>query len=298
VSALVSLAVALPLAAQEAQPAGDAKSAEQEERELIAVLQSDAPLFEKDVACRRLAIIGTKEAVPALAALLTHEQLSDIARHGLEPIPDASVDEALRATLPKVEGRLLVGVITSIGNRGDAKAVPDLVKVLENADQEVAAAAAKALGKIGGAESASALARALQSAPETLRPAMADACLWCAQTLLTDGKRKRALALLDRVREADLPSHVLAAAARSAVLGRRSGAARLLVELLKSDDEELFGVGLRVVREIPGEQAAKALAGELDNLPPERRDLLIQALRDRGDAEALLPPPDQLNTGG
>jgi HEAT repeat protein len=289
----VFVAIALPLVAQETQPAaGDSQSREQEERELIAVLQSDAALFDKDVACRRLAIIGTREAVPALAALLTDEKLSDIARHGLEPIPDRSVDDALRGALTKVGGRLLIGVVTSIGNRGDREAVPELVGLLGGADQGVAAAAATALGKIGGDRSAGALERALADAPAALRPAMADACLWCAQALLNEGKRKRALALLDRVRRADLPPYVVAAATRGVILGRGAGSIRLLVELLRSDDEELLGAGLRVVREIPGEQVTGALTAELENLPPDRRDLVMEAVRDRDDAAALLRPAD------
>ena len=74
-----------------------------------------------------------------LAALLCNEELSHMARYGLEPIPDPSVDTALRDALDKVKGRLLVGVIGSIGVRRDPKAVPALVKRLDDPDAEVAA---------------------------------------------------------------------------------------------------------------------------------------------------------------
>ncbi len=276
------------LAAQDAQPpAGDTQSGADEVRVRIAVLESDAPLFDKDVACRRLAVIGTKEAVPALATLLTHEQLSDIARHGLEPIPDPSVDEALRAALSEVEGRLLIGVITSIGNRRDYEAVPDLVRLLGDDDEGVAAAAASALGKIGGTESAEALERALGDAPATVRPAVADACLWCAQALLADGQRERALALLDGVRQAELAPHIVAAATRGVVLAREAAGVPLLVELLRSDDEELFGMALRLAREVREADVVEAVAAELDNLSADKRELLIEALRDRADAAGL-----------
>ena len=53
-----------------------------------------------------------------------------MARYGLEPIPDPAVDAALRDALGKVKGRLLVGVIGSIGVRRDPKAVPALAKRL------------------------------------------------------------------------------------------------------------------------------------------------------------------------
>ena len=46
-----------------------------QEAELIAVLKSDAAQKEKADACRELAHVGTKQAVPTLAALLGDEKL-------------------------------------------------------------------------------------------------------------------------------------------------------------------------------------------------------------------------------
>ena len=114
-----------------------------EETKLIAVLKSDAPRKAKADACRELARVGTREAVAPLAALLCNDELSHMARYGLEPIPDPAVDTALRDTLEKVKGRLLVGVIGSIGVRRDPKAVAPLAKRLDDPDPEVVQAAAR-----------------------------------------------------------------------------------------------------------------------------------------------------------
>ena len=81
--------------------------------------------------------MGSRESVAPLAALLCNEELSHMARYGLEPIPDPAVDTALRDTLDKVKGRLLVGVICSIGVRRDPEAVASLVKRLDDTDPEV-----------------------------------------------------------------------------------------------------------------------------------------------------------------
>ena len=64
-----------------------------QEDQLIAVLKSDATLKAKADACRELARVGTKQAIPALAALLGDEKLSHMARYALEPIRDPAVDE-------------------------------------------------------------------------------------------------------------------------------------------------------------------------------------------------------------
>ena len=74
--------------------------------------------------------------------------------------------QALCEAMGKLKGRLLVGVINSIGVRRDAKAADPLVARLKDADAAVAAAAAEALGRIGGAGAAKALAQSLAGAPQ------------------------------------------------------------------------------------------------------------------------------------
>ena len=139
--AALLLTVVGPTSGQDAaKPAGGA------ETELIAVLKSNASREEKAGACRKLALVGTRESVPALAALLGDEALGHMARYALEPIPDPAVDAALRNALGKLKGRSLVGVVGSIGVRRDAQAVERLTGLLDDGDAEVVQAAAKAAG--------------------------------------------------------------------------------------------------------------------------------------------------------
>lgn len=116
---------------------------------LVALLKDpSATFYAKAKACQRLAVVGDRSAVPALAALLSDEKLSHYARTGLEPIPDPSVDEALRAALPKLKGKLLAGAINSIGLRRDTKAIEALARLMYDGDAEVARAASAALARI------------------------------------------------------------------------------------------------------------------------------------------------------
>jgi HEAT repeat protein len=172
-------------------------------------------------ACRGLAVVGTKDAVPVLAALLGDEKLSHMARYGLEPIPDGAVDDALRAALGQLKGRLLVGVIGSIGVRRDTRAIRPLAKMLEHSDAEVARAAARALGRIGNTDAAKVLEATLPEAPDAVRPAVADGCLACAEALLAGGERNEAAALYQSVAAADLPQHFRVAAAHGMLVARQ-----------------------------------------------------------------------------
>jgi HEAT repeat protein len=268
-------------------PARDDAARNAEVAKLVAVLQSDAAPFDKAQACQRLALIGTKEAVPALAALLADERLSSYARFGLEPIPDPSVDNALRDALGKLRGRLLAGVINSIGVRRDVKAVGALTKLANDPNSEVAPMALAALGQIATFEATETLQRALASDSAAVRDAAADACLVSVERLLAQNKREESIRLCDAVRRANVPQPCRVAATRGAILARQSAGLPLLIEQLKADDNDLFGVALRTSRELPGGDVTRSLIAELDRLPPARQVLLIRAIGDRQDAEAL-----------
>lgn len=189
------------------------------EAALIRILEdAGAPVFQKNVACRRLAVIGTKAAVPALAAMLADARLAHYARFALGPNPDRAVDDALRAQLNKLKGRLLVGVIDTIAQRRDTGALEPLGKLLRDRDAEVAAAAAAAIGVIGGLAAARHLQEALGRTKDSVRAAVADAGLVCAERLLATGERQRAMALYAMLSRLDMPKPARMAALHSAFL--------------------------------------------------------------------------------
>ena len=166
-----------------------------------------AAVFRKAIACKRLAVIGTKEAVPPLAALLGDDRVSDYARDALESIPDQSADAALREALPKFKGLLAIGVISSIRRRRDPEAIEPLGKLIYGEDAAVAAAAALAAGEISGPVAAKMLLRALGSTQEALRAGVAGGALLCADRMMAED-RKGALALLEVLSRPDIPQSV------------------------------------------------------------------------------------------
>jgi HEAT repeat protein len=284
----VFLAFVLVAGSARAAAAADRQSSPAEkERALIRLLQTNAPPAEKALACKQLAIYGTKDAVPVLAPLLSDPQLASWARIALEAIPGPTADAALRDAMGKLQGKLLIGVINSIAVRHDPTAVSGLVKKLKDADPDVASAAAVALGRIGGAKAAKALSQSLAVAPAAVRPAVAEGCILCAEKLLAQGKAADAVKLYDAVRAANVPRQKMLEATRGAVLARQSAGLPLLLEQLRSPDKALFGIGLRTARELPGRAVTEALAAELPRTSPDRQSFLLLALADRSDDAVL-----------
>ncbi|MDZ7618333.1 MAG: hypothetical protein U1E05_15105, partial [Patescibacteria group bacterium] len=119
--------LAAALSAFAFQPAGNCRADQapvKSPKELVALLESaDSPPQDKAITCKHLARVGDKDAVPALASLLADEQLAAWARIALEAIPAPEASAALRDAASRLQGRLLVGVVNSLGMRRDADAV-------------------------------------------------------------------------------------------------------------------------------------------------------------------------------
>ena len=175
----------------------DAAARKDLETRLIAVLKTEAPQAAKDAVCRALKTIGTAAAVPALAPLLADEKLSHMARYALERIPAPEAGQALRDALPKVGAKLKLGIIASLGVRGEATSIAPLQAQLANSDPAIAAAAAHALGAIRSLEAAKALVAAKPAAGT--KDAIADASMACAETLLSTGNKGAAKATYEKV---------------------------------------------------------------------------------------------------
>ncbi len=258
-----------------------------QEPELLAVLRSEAPAADKAMACKQLAIHGTSAAVPDLAKLLPNEQFSSWARTALEAIPGPEADAALRSASESLEGRLLIGMMNSIGVRRDAGSVEVLAKRLQDKDTEVVNAAAVALGRIANAPATELLTKALASAPAEARAGVAEGCVLAAERLLADGKSAESAVIYDQVRKAEVPMQRIVEATRGAILARGQDGLPLLLEQLKSPEKALLNVALMTAREFPGAEVDKSLATAIATATPERAALIIQAMADRPQTVVL-----------
>ncbi len=191
---------------------GDAAARKTLEKSLVDVLTSGISRSAQDYVCRKLRVVGTARSVGALAALLPEEETSHIARYALERIPGERAAKAMRDALPKVSSKLKSGIIGSLGVRRDKKSIPVISKFLGDPDIRVARAAAQSLGLIGTSSAVRRLSKFAEKASDNMKIPVADACLVCAERMLADGKKSQAVALYEKLKGDDQPSHVKAAA--------------------------------------------------------------------------------------
>jgi len=258
--------LALPALVLAAFPALAAPGPTSSEAELLAVLRGDAAEADKAISCKFLAVNGTPAAVNDLAMLLSNPRLASWARIALEAIPGSEASAALRDAAAKLEGRLLTGVLTSIGVRRDTAALPLLAGRLAADDAEVAAAAAWSLGQIGSEEAGVLLARGIEqaSSPERL-DSLARAAVLCAENLHQAGNGDAAVALYGVVRAAEVSEQRRAEAIRGTVIAKGSAGIPLLVETLRSPAKRLANMAIFTARDLGrGESADDALATAVD----------------------------------
>ncbi|MFN7291974.1 MAG: HEAT repeat domain-containing protein, partial [Pirellula sp.] len=251
------------------------------EKDLIGVLASDSSQADKAIACKRLAIYGSEECVAMVAPLLADEKLSSWARITLEAIPGSKAGDVLREAATKLDGRVLIGVVNSIGVRRDVASTEVLAKLLTNANEDVASAAAVSLGHIGTDEATTLLSQKLNSGSDSVRNAIAEGLILCAEKSMLEGKLPRAIRVYEMVRTAKVPQQRIVEATRGSILARKADGIPMLVEELKASEVYRFQLGLRVARELDAPTVDNALAGLLAVLPEERAALLLTAMADR-----------------
>jgi len=138
------------------------------EAELAAACKAVAEKIGRETAkpariwmLRQLEFNGGPECVAAVAVLLRDEdpQIRDCARRALQnnPAPEANARllEGLNTAVDDVQR---IAIINALGSLADPSSAATMAKLLAHDDPAVAAAAAKALGKIGGPQAAAALA--------------------------------------------------------------------------------------------------------------------------------------------
>ncbi len=256
-------------------------------RRLMAVLQSEAPFFDKARACQQLGEFGDRQAVPVLAALLADEHLSAYARSGLEGISDPSAADSLRTAATTLKGNFLVGVVNSLGTLRDAKAVGLLTKLADDPASGAAKEALLALGRIATEEAIGTLRQALAKGPEPIRAEAAAACLLAAEKQLADDHAETAAALNEAVRNANVPLSYRAAATRGAIVARKENGVPLLIAQLRSNERLIRNAALLAIREIPCDTLANALNAEINQAPAELQIQLLTALGDCHNAQSV-----------
>ncbi|NQV31402.1 MAG: HEAT repeat domain-containing protein [Phycisphaeraceae bacterium] len=255
------------------------------EAQLIkALTDSDSSAAAKQFCCRMLRRVGSAQSVPALAKLLPDPELSHMARFALQLMPAPEAGAALRQAVTELDGDLRTGVIGTLGLRGERKAVAILKPLASANDRQTAQAAIKALGRLGGTQSAKALHAA--TVLRALRTERDDALLMCADSLAANDKTKQAMKIYQSLSQPAYSTWIRIAAYQGLVKADPEQAGTIILGLLRDKNLHMQRAAGKFIAQIPGEAMTESLAKQLPTLDPEAQVLLLSALETRQDKTA------------
>ena len=255
---------------------------------LLAVLRHrDATFAGRQAAAQRLGLVLA--ALPPaeraadyrpLSTLLEDPLNCDVARLALDPAPGAVVDQMFTAALEKASGAHRVSLLTSLGSRRVASAVPSLARLASDTDPATALAAIRALTSIGGAAADAALKSATGATP---------AARVAARLKVISGlSGETALASLAEIeRDTTLPAASRRAAFRQ--LLDRDAAASLprLKEALQGSDWDHKEVALEAITTAPSPERINLLVAGIAGWDAPTQVAAIGILARTGAASAV-----------
>jgi len=256
------------------------------EQALIKALEGKTTQMGKDQICRRLSLVGSAAAVPALSRLLASAETADMARYALERIPGAEADTALIGMLSKTSGRVRVGIVNTLGQRRNPASVQPLSGLISGEDAQAALAAAAALGRIGDGLAAQALSNARAKASGALRLEIERAYLRCGEEMVNGKNLKGAFAVFKEL-NGSAETMVRIGALRGLALSGGREAVPLLAAAIQSPESGIQAQAIRQLSGVPGPEATKALVQAFSGLQSLGKVRVLSALADRGDRAAL-----------
>ncbi|MEQ8836500.1 MAG: HEAT repeat domain-containing protein, partial [Lacipirellulaceae bacterium] len=251
------------------------------EDRLLPILASEtASDAAKSFVCRKLKEVGTSESVSILAPLLDDSELSHMARYALESIPGAESSKALIDAIPRLQGEPLIGVITSLGRRGDLNATEALVTLLSDDGEAITCASLIALAGIETETAQQAVIGYAKQASGREREVALDASLSISQRLISKGKLKEATVVMDALQTIGDPK-LEVAILRGRLLCEPDKATARLLDAFQSDDDELSNFAAEFARQSATKQQVDILAEAIPRMSLQRQILLLDALSNR-----------------
>jgi HEAT repeat protein len=249
---------------------------------LCTALEKDPPVLAAMDLLRQLVHIGDDECVGTLEVLIAHpdEHLRENARRALEVNPSPRAGRVLQDRLGKADSlREVAGILQSLGQRGQADAVPAIAAQLDAENPTVSRAATAALVALGGRTACHALAKARRTVATDRREAISTALLDAAYTSFLKGDADTATSVYKALTKPSEPESVRAHAFRGLALTQPDKAAEVVV-LVMSQPSEACQVAVIEAADALRNQAEpiSSLVRKLDAMDPALQTLTLQAV--------------------
>ncbi len=255
-------------------------AARQAERRLIEFLESKPSPAAMQHVCRRLFYVSSGACVPVLEKMLITPETVEMARLALAPIDDLSAGRALREALmsSKVSETAKVGIIGSLGQRGDRQAVDKIAELL---DLSVAMrkAGLHALGLIATEQAEEVIEGYLKASDPSVRADAMHAYETLAGALAKKGENREAFEAYEELyenRRAGIQNRSAALIGMANTNPRQ--AADIVEDILEDEDHPMLATAITLIGTLKIEDADEYAEELMEDLSPALQVLLVNEI--------------------
>ena len=253
------------------------------ERQMIALLESDATARAKQFVCHQLWIIATDASVEVLEKMLLEKDTAEMACYALRTHPSEAATHVLREALSRVDDQTKIRIINILGDKKDITCVDQLIELIDSENAGVAEAAAISLGTIGTEKGVKAIEKARATASGRKRAILARAWLRGAESYTQNNHTSDAIAIYETLFDVAESLLVRRAALVSALNTGHTDAAKLMIAAIEQDNPMLRAAGIANSYLLKGPQVTKKLSSAIETADSTTQVLLVEALRRRND---------------
>ncbi|MCA9439341.1 MAG: HEAT repeat domain-containing protein, partial [Candidatus Omnitrophica bacterium] len=256
------------------------------EDNLIESLKEASTNDAKQFLCKQLRTIGTAKCIPQLASMLRDPEISHMARYALGRLAIPEAGAALHDALDTTSGTVKAGIINTLVQMEYTPAADDIMKITADPDKDVAIAAIRGTGRLGGNSAVEMLQELRTSSSDEMKVEIDSALLTSAQRSVESGNTRSAHAIYQEYYDGDYPEHLRIAGLGGLVELSGPKGTDILVEAIKEQGPDIRGNAIAMMARIEGEETTQTFVSLLDVVPADGQELIIRSLTSRGDVIA------------
>lgn len=253
------------------------------EDKLIDFLKSNSTLDSKRYICEQLSLLGTGKSVPQLLEMVKDTKTSDMARYALERINEVSLDEKLIEMLDKLEPKIKIGIINTLGNRKSEIAANKLGQLVLDNNPEISIVASSALGKIGNSNAASLIFENLSKTNGLNHNVLLDSYLLCADNFLTQSNYSDAANIYSYILNKETSIIPKIAALKGLISADKANRVSILLDNLIIENAQLNQVAAEEVRKLKTTTEFEKIISNYDLFSEKTKIQVLNSIKELND---------------
>jgi len=253
---------------------------------LIASLAKAETNDAKQFLCRQLITVGTARCVPQLESMLADAEMSHMARYALGRIEAPEAGAALHKALGRTSGKTKAGIINTLVQNEYTAAAADIIELVGDPDNNVAVAAIRGAGHLGGKPAVDVLRKMRPSAAKETQVEIDSAILKGARKFIQDGDSAAATEIYRQYYTGGYSGHLRVAGLRGLVELSGPEAAEILIDAIKGEDPGIRRNAVAMMASIEGPETTAIFVDLAKSVPVDAQESIVRSLASRGDVAA------------